>query len=166
MRGRKSITGPTPTFDPMKAVVQRVKQASVTVDGQIRSEIGQGLLVLLGIGTEDDESDIRWLVSKIANLRIFDDENRVMNLSLLETGGNALIVSQFTLMASTRKGNRPSYVNAARPEVAIPLYNDFIKEFDHLTGKNAQTGIFGADMKIDLCNDGPVTIVIDTKNRT
>ena len=150
----------------MKAVVQRVKHASVTVDGQLESEIGHGLLVLLGIGTEDGTADIEWLAGKIANLRIFNDENQVMNRSLLDTGGNALIVSQFTLMASTKKGNRPSYIHAAKPDAAIPIYNEFIREFDRLTGKNTQTGIFGADMKIDLCNDGPVTIVIDTKCRS
>ena len=150
----------------MKAVVQRVKHASVTVDGQLESEIGHGLLVLLGIGTEDGTADIEWLAGKIANLRIFNDENQVMNRSLLDTGGNALIVSQFTLMASTKKGNRPSYIHAAKPDAAIPLYNEFIREFEGLTGKKVQTGIFGADMKIDLCNDGPVTIVIDTKCRS
>ena len=150
----------------MKAVVQRVKHASVTVDGQLESEIGEGLLVLLGIGTEDGTADIEWLAGKIANLRIFNDENQVMNRSLLDMGGNALIVSQFTLMASIKKGNRPSYIHAAKPDAAIPLYNEFIREFEGLTGKKVQTGIFGADMKIDLCNDGPVTIVIDTKCRS
>jgi D-tyrosyl-tRNA(Tyr) deacylase len=150
----------------MKAVVQRVKHASVTVDGQLESEIGQGLLILLGIGTEDNTADIEWLAGKIANLRIFNDENQVMNRSLLDKGGDALIVSQFTLMASTKKGNRPSYIHAAKPDAAIPLYNEFIREFEGLTGKKVQTGLFGADMKIDLCNDGPVTIVIDTKHRS
>ena len=120
---------------------------------------------MLGIGAEDGTADIEWLAGKIANLRIFNDENQVMNRSLLDTGGNALIVSQFTLMASTKKGNRPSYIHAAKPDAAIPLYNEFIREFEGLTGKKVQTGIFGADMKIDLCNDGPVTIVIDTKCR-
>ena len=150
----------------MKAVVQRVRQASVSVEGEIVNEIKDGLLVLLGIGNEDDKSDIEWLAAKIANLRIFNDDNLVMNRSLLEIQGNALIVSQFTLMASTKKGNRPSYTAAARPDTAIPLYREFIREFEELTGKKAKTGVFGADMKIDLCNDGPVTIVIDTKSRT
>jgi D-tyrosyl-tRNA(Tyr) deacylase len=150
----------------MKAVVQRVRQASVRIDGEIVSEIGQGLLIFLGIGTEDEKADVDWLASKIANLRIFSDESQVMNRSLLETEGETMIVSQFTLMASTKKGNRPSYIRAARPDVAIPLYQDFIREFDRLTGKKAKAGVFGADMKIDLCNDGPVTIVIDTKHRT
>ena len=149
----------------MKAVVQRVKYASVSVNGKVISKIGPGLLILLGIGTDDNHADIDWLASKIGNLRIFNDESQVMNLSLLETGGEALIVSQFTLLASTKKGNRPSYIAAARPETAIPLYEAFVEEFEQLSGKKPGTGVFGADMKIDLCNDGPVTIVIDSRNR-
>ena len=149
----------------MKAVVQRVKYASVLVNGKVISKIGPGLLILLGIGTDDNHADIDWLASKIGNLRIFNDESQVMNLSLLETGGEALIVSQFTLLASTKKGNRPSYIAAARPETAIPLYEAFVEEFEQLSGKKPGTGVFGADMKIDLCNDGPVTIVIDSRNR-
>ncbi len=150
----------------MKAVVQRVRQASVEVNGEIISKIGPGLLILLGIGTDDDRADIDWLASKIGNLRIFNDTDGVMNRSLLETAGEALIVSQFTLLASTKKGNRPSYIAAARPETAIPLYEAFVAEFERITGKRPGTGVFGADMKIDLCNDGPVTIVIDSRNRT
>ena len=150
----------------MKAVVQRVKYASVTVNGEVISKIGPGLLILLGIGTDDNHDDIDWLASKIGNLRIFNDEKQVMNLSLLETGGEALIVSQFTLLASTKKGNRPSYIAAARPETATPLYEAFVEEFERLSGKKPGTGEFGADMKIDLCNDGPVTIVIDSRNRS
>lgn len=150
----------------MKAVVQRVEHASVKVEGEIVSEINHGLLILLGIGKEDHKSDIDWLAAKIANLRIFNDEDQVMNRSLLEADGDALIVSQFTLMANTKKGNRPSYIGAAKPEISVPLYQEFIREFESLSGKKVRTGIFGADMKIDLCNDGPVTIVIDTKNRT
>jgi len=142
-----------------------VKQASVRVEGEIVSDIQGGLLILLGISPEDDKKDIDWLAAKIANLRIFNDENQVMNQSLIEVGGDALIVSQFTLLASTKKGNRPSYTRAAKPEIAIPLYREFITAFESLTGKKVGTGLFGADMKIDLCNDGPVTIVIDTKNR-
>ncbi len=149
----------------MKAVIQRVSQASVTVEGRVISKIDRGLLILLGIGTEDDQNDIDWLASKTANLRIFNDGAGVMNLSLLESGGDAIVVSQFTLLANTKKGNRPSYIAAARPETAIPLYEQFIDRFESLLGKKVGTGIFGADMKIDLRNDGPVTIVIDTKNR-
>ena len=145
----------------MKAVVQRVRHASVEVDGEIVSKIGPGLLILLGISTEDSKTDIDWLAAKICNLRIFNDADKVMNLSLLETGGEALIVSQFTLLASTKKGNRPSYIGAARPDLAIPLYEAFVEEFQRLSDRKAGTGVFGADMKIDLCNDGPVTIVID-----
>ena len=149
----------------MKAVIQRVRSASVTIDGQVVSSMDQGLLILLGIGVDDEKKDIEWLAAKIANLRIFDDDEGVMNRSLLESGGDAIVVSQFTLLASTKKGNRPSYISAARPEKAIPLYEQFIGEFESVLGKKVGTGVFGADMKIDLCNDGPVTIVIDTKNR-
>ena len=149
----------------MKAVVQRVSKASVTVDGKIISNIGDGLLVLLGIENEDDKSDIVWLSRKIVNLRIFNDENGVMNVSLIEKGGDAIVVSQFTLHASTKKGNRPSYLKAAKPEVSIPLYDEFVQQLEDDLGKKIGTGIFGADMKVDLVNDGPVTIIIDTKNR-
>ena len=149
----------------MKAVVQRVSKASVTVDGKIISNIGDGLLVLLGIENEDDKSDIVWLSRKIVNLRIFNDENGVMNVSLIEKGGDAIVVSQFTLHASTKKGNRPSYLKAAKPEVSIPLYEEFVQQLEEDLGKKIGTGIFGADMKVDLVNDGPVTIIIDTKNR-
>lgn len=149
----------------MKVVIQRVRSASVTIDGQVVSNINQGLLVLLGIGVDDEKKDIEWLASKTANLRIFNDDGGVMNRSLLESGADAIVVSQFTLLASTKKGNRPSYISAARPEKAIPLYEQFIGEFESVLGKKVGTGVFGADMKIDLCNDGPVTIVIDSKNR-
>ena len=149
----------------MRAVIQRVSQASVTIAGSITAKIEQGLLVLLGIEDADTEEDIRWLSSKIVNLRIFNDDNGVMNLSVLETGGAILLVSQFTLHASTKKGNRPSYIRASKPETAIPLYEKMIKQLEADSGKNIQTGIFGADMKVALLNDGPVTIVIDTKNK-
>lgn len=147
----------------MKAVIQRVKNASVTVDQKIVSKIENGLLILLGIAQDDNELDIEWLSKKIVNLRIFNDENGVMNCSLKDIDGDAIIVSQFTLLASTKKGNRPSYINAARPEIAIPIYNKFIQQFELELGKKVGTGEFGADMKIDLLNDGPVTIIIDTK---
>lgn len=149
----------------MKAVVQRVSKASVTVDGKIISTIADGLLVLLGIENQDNKSDIDWLSRKIVNLRIFNDENGVMNTSLIEKGGDAIVVSQFTLHASTKKGNRPSYLKAAKPEVSIPLYEEFVQRLEHDLGKKVGTGIFGADMKVDLVNDGPVTIIIDTQNR-
>ncbi len=149
----------------MKAVIQRVLSASVTIEGKVVSRIDRGLLILLGIGTDDEKKDIDWLVSKTANLRIFNDDAGVMNRSLLESEGDVIVVSQFTLLASTKKGNRPSYIAAARPEMAIPLYKQFIQELESIMGKTVGTGVFGADMKIDLCNDGPVTIVIDTKNR-
>jgi D-aminoacyl-tRNA deacylase len=147
----------------MRAVIQRVKSASVTIDGKIRSEIGQGLLVLVGIEEADDETDSEWLAGKISQLRIFDDNNGVMNLSVIETGGSILLVSQFTLHARTKKGNRPSYIKAARPEKAIPLYEDFTLRLSGLTGKETGTGEFGAMMQVSLVNDGPVTIIIDTK---
>ncbi|WP_282056802.1 D-aminoacyl-tRNA deacylase [Maribacter luteus] len=149
----------------MKAVVQRVSKASVTVEGELISSIGNGLLILLGIGNGDDEKDIEWLSRKIVNLRIFNDENGVMNKSLLENGGDAIVVSQFTLQASTKKGNRPSYIKAAKPDISIPLYEEFVKTIQKDLGKEVGTGVFGADMKVDLLNDGPVTIVIDTKNK-
>lgn len=149
----------------MNVVIQRVSKASVTVEGKQISKIGQGLLILLGIAGEDTDNDIIWLTKKIANLRIFDDENGVMNRSLIDIGGEAIVVSQFTLLASTKKGNRPSYIKAALPETAIPIYNEFIKQFEKLLNKKVGTGIFGADMKVELLNDGPVTIFIDTKNK-
>lgn len=149
----------------MKAVIQRVSKASVTIKDQIKSKINQGLLILLGIENEDSYEDIQWLSKKIANLRIFDDENGVMNKSLLDSKGEAIVISQFTLMASTKKGNRPSYIKAAKPDIAIPLYEQFVSQFEKDLGKKIGTGIFGADMKIDLRNDGPVTIMIDTKNK-
>jgi D-tyrosyl-tRNA(Tyr) deacylase len=149
----------------MKAVIQRVSQASVTIDGVKTADIQKGLLVLIGIEDADTTDDINWLTAKIANLRIFGDENEVMNLSLKEVGGDIIIVSQFTLQASTKKGNRPSYLKAAKPEVAIPLYEAFIVVMETEIGKKVQTGQFGADMKVALLNDGPVTIIIDTKNK-
>lgn len=149
----------------MKAVIQRVKRASVTVESKIVSKIDNGLLILLGIMDEDSQQDINWLSNKIVNLRIFNDENGVMNTSLKDSNGEAIVVSQFTLLASTKKGNRPSYIKASKPDVAIPLYEQFITQIEKDLGKKVGTGIFGADMKVDLLNDGPVTIVINTKNR-
>ena len=149
----------------MRAVLTRVRSASVTIDGKVRSAIGQGLMILLGVGHEDGREDIDWLVKKIAGLRIFNDEAGVMNRSVVEVGGEALVVSQFTLMASTKKGNRPSYIRAARPEVAIPLYERFCAALSAALGKPVPTGTFGADMQVALVNDGPVTICIDTKNK-
>jgi len=147
----------------MRIVVQRVKQASVEIDGRVKSAVNQGLLVLLGIEEADDETDVNWLVAKLVNLRIFDDSNGVMNRSVLDIEGEVLVVSQFTLHASTRKGNRPSYIKAARPEQAIPLYEYFCKQTENLLGKSVQTGEFGAMMQVSLVNDGPVTILIDSK---
>ena len=149
----------------MRAVIQRVSTASVTIDGAVRSQIGPGLLVLLGVGHEDAQEDIDWLVKKIAGLRIFDDAEGVMNLSVVDTGGDIIVVSQFTLMASTKKGNRPSYIGAAGHEKAIPLYEQFCKALSLAIGKPVGTGEFGADMKVALVNDGPVTICMDTKNK-
>ena len=149
----------------MRAVLQRVKRASVTVEGNITGAIGEGLLVLLGIEEADTLEDMNWLAGKLVNLRIFDDEQGVMNRSLLETGGGLLLVSQFTLFAATRKGNRPSYSRAAPPAIAIPIYEKMIELLSAELGKPIQTGVFGADMKVELLNDGPVTIVIDTKNK-
>jgi len=149
----------------MKAVIQRVSSASVTIDENIVANIQNGLLVLIGFEDLDYQEDINWLTSKIANLRIFADENHVMNLSLKETDGEMIIVSQFTLHALTKKGNRPSYIKAAKPEIAIPLYESFIAQMETELGKKVQTGQFGADMKVALVNDGPVTIIIDTKNK-
>lgn len=149
----------------MKAVIQRVSRASVEVDGALISKIDAGLLILIGIENEDTTDDIEWLSRKIANLRIFNDEKGVMNTSLLESKGDAIVVSQFTLHASTKKGNRPSYLKAAKPEISIPLYEKFIEQLQIDLGKPVGTGVFGADMKVDLRNDGPVTIVIDTKQK-
>ena len=149
----------------MRVVIQKVTQASVSIENQIVASIDKGLLVLVGIEDGDTNEDIAWLSSKIVNLRIFDDANGVMNLSVKEVEGEVLIVSQFTLHASTKKGNRPSYIKAARPEVAIPIYEAFIKQVESLLGKKVPTGQFGAMMQVSLCNDGPVTILIDTKNK-
>ncbi len=149
----------------MKAVIQRVNHASVTVDNKFISTIDQGLLIFLGITHSDNQHDIEWLSRKIANLRIFNDKQNTMNLSLLDIDGNVIVVSQFTLMANTKKGNRPSYINAANSEIAVPLYEKFIVELESVLAKKVGTGKFGADMKIDLQNDGPVTIVIDTHNK-
>lgn len=149
----------------MRVVIQRVSQASVSISGKIKSEIGNGLLVLLGIEEADNAEDIEWLCGKIARLRIFGDFEGVMNLSLLESGGEVMLISQFTLHASTKKGNRPSYIKAAKPEVAIPLYEKFILQLGKETGREIHTGEFGADMKVSLVNDGPVTIIIDSKNK-
>jgi len=149
----------------MKAVIQRVSQASVKIEGTIKGSIGKGLLVLLGIEETDTTEDIEWLCGKIGRLRIFGDENDIMNLSVQEINGEILLISQFTLHASTKKGNRPSYIKAARPEIAIPLYQAFIVQLEKELGKTVHTGEFGADMKVMLVNDGPVTIIIDSKNR-
>ena len=149
----------------MRAVIQRVSSASVTIGGQVKSSIGKGLLILLGVGYEDGQEDIDWLVKKISGLRIFDDEAGVMNRSVVDVGGEALVVSQFTLMASTKKGNRPSYIHAAGHEIAVPLYESFCAALSEAVGKPVGTGEFGADMKVALVNDGPVTICIDTKNK-
>ncbi len=149
----------------MIAVIQRVSESSVKIDGNITGQIGQGLMVLLGIEESDGKEDIEWLSKKIINLRIFADENGVMNKSFLETNGDILLISQFTLHASTKKGNRPSYIKAAKPDIAIPLYERFIEALESELGKPIQTGEFGADMKVSLVNDGPVTIIIDSRNR-
>jgi D-tyrosyl-tRNA(Tyr) deacylase len=149
----------------MRAVIQRVSRASVSVNGVARSSIGRGLLVLLGIGEADGEEDVAWLAGKIARMRLFPDAQGVMNVSLQEAGGEALVVSQFTLHASTRKGNRPSYIRAARPETAVPLYEMFVAALAAELGRPVRTGDFGAMMEVGLVNDGPVTILIDSKNR-
>lgn len=149
----------------MKAVIQRVSKANVQVDGKITGEIGRGLLVLLGIEDADTLEDIQWLSNKIVNLRIFNDESAVMNKSVIDMDGNILLISQFTLHASTKKGNRPSYIKASKPEFAVPMYEKMIEQLGVDLEKKIQTGIFGADMKVESINDGPVTIVIDTKNR-
>lgn len=149
----------------MRAVVQRVSSASVTVKGKMISSMTTGLMVLLGVTDEDGEEDIQWLVRKITNLRIFNDADGVMNRSLLDINGEAIVVSQFTLFAATKKGNRPSYIKAAKPVIAIPLYQAFVSELEKELGKNVGTGVFGADMNVDLVNNGPVTILLDTKNK-
>lgn len=149
----------------MKLVIQRVSQASVTIDGTVTGAINEGLLLLAGIAADDTEEDLQWLSRKTVQLRIFNDEAGKMNKSLQDVGGNILLISQFTLHASTKKGNRPSYIYAAPPEIAVPLYERFIQVLTADLGKPIQTGIFGADMKVSLLNDGPVTIIIDSKNR-
>lgn len=149
----------------MRVLIQRVKEASVTVDNEVISLIDKGLLVFVGITDDDTRDDILWLTKKIANIRLFDDENGVMNLSVIDAGGDILAVSQFTLMASTKKGNRPSYIKATKPEISIPLYEEFCSEMELAVNKPIKRGVFGADMKVRLLNDGPVTIFIDSKNR-
>lgn len=149
----------------MIVVIQRVSESSVRIDGKVKGEIGVGLMVLLGIEDADTQEDIDWLSKKLVNLRVFPDENGVMNRSILEAGGDILLISQFTLHASTKKGNRPSYIKAAKPDFAIPMYEKFILATEKELGKSIQTGEFGADMKVALVNDGPVTIIIDSKNR-
>lgn len=149
----------------MRVVIQRVSKASVKVEGNITGEISTGLLVLLGIEDADTDDDIQWLSNKIVNLRIFNDESGTMNRSVIDAGGTILLVSQFTLHASTKKGNRPSYSRASKPDIAIPMYEKMIRQLEAHLGKKIHTGIFGADMKVELLNDGPVTIVIDTKNK-
>lgn len=149
----------------MRAVIQRVAHASVTIEGAVKSEIGQGFLILLGVCDEDSVEDVDWLVKKVANLRVFDDEQGVMNLSIQDVGGNALVVSQFTLFASYKKGNRPSWFKAGSHEYSIPLYEAFCRQLSAAIGKAVGTGEFGADMKVELLNDGPVTICMDTKNK-
>jgi len=148
----------------MRVVIQRVTEASVKISGEVKSFIGKGLLVLLGIEEADNDDDIQWLCGKISRLRIFSDENGAMNLSLMEAQGDILLISQFTLYASTKKGNRPGFTRAAKPGIAIPLYEKFILQLEKETGKKIFTGEFGADMKVSLVNDGPVTIIIDSKN--
>lgn len=149
----------------MRTVLQRVSHASVTINGEVKGKIGKGLLILLGIESSDTTEDINWLVGKISKMRIFDDENGVMNLSVIDTDGECLVVSQFTLMASTKKGNRPSWIKAAPHDISIPLYEEFVKRLSIAISKPVPTGEFGADMKVELLNDGPVTIVMDTKNK-
>jgi D-tyrosyl-tRNA(Tyr) deacylase len=149
----------------MRALIQRVSEASVTIDGNINSKIKSGILVLLGIEDADTNEDIVWLSAKISKLRIFNDENGVMNKSVIDVDGNAIVVSQFTLHAGTKKGNRPTYIKASKPDFAIPMYNNFVAQFENDMNKKVGTGEFGADMKVSLVNDGPVTICIDTKNK-
>ena len=149
----------------MKAVIQRVQHAGVSIGGELHASIGKGLLILVGIQADDTDEDIEWLTSKIGNLRVFNDENGVMNLSVKEINGEILAVSQFTLMARTKKGNRPSYIDAARPEISVPLYERFVRVMNEEMQKEIKTGVFGANMQVDLTNDGPVTILMYTKNR-
>lgn len=149
----------------MRILIQRVTRASVTIDKEVKSMINKGLLILIGIEESDNGEDIEWLVKKCVNLRIFDDEQGIMNKSILESEGDVLAVSQFTLMASTKKGNRPSYIRAAKPEISIPLYEEFCRKMEEALNKPIMTGVFGADMQVELINDGPVTIFIDSKNR-
>ncbi len=149
----------------MRIVIQRVTEANVKVEGKICGKIGHGLLILVGIEESDSNDDIEWLCKKIVNMRIFDDENGIMNKSIIDIDGNILAISQFTLMAQTKKGNRPSYIRAAKPEISMPLYNEFCKKLSLELGKTVERGIFGADMKVSLLNDGPVTILMDTKNK-
>ena len=148
---------------PMRVVVQRVSRASVTINNNIKSYIGSGLLVFIGIEESDNDSDTEWLCNKLVQLRIFNDKNEVMNLSVLDINGDILVISQFTLHAKTRKGNRPSYIRAAHPDIAIPIYNNFVNRLSQTLGKEVKTGEFGAMMQVELVNDGPVTIIIDTK---
>lgn len=149
----------------MRILIQRVKKASVTIEGKLISLINNGLLLFIGITEDDTQEDILWLTKKVANIRLFDDENGVMNLSVMDIDGEILAVSQFTLMASTKKGNRPSYIKAAKPEISVPLYEQFCTEMELAVNKPIKRGVFGADMKVELLNDGPVTIFIDSKNR-
>lgn len=149
----------------MRVILQRVREASVTINSSIHNKIGYGLLVLVGFEDSDNDSDIEWMVNKIINLRIFNDSNEVMNLSLIDISGEILVISQFTLFAMTKKGNRPSYIRAAKPEIAVPLYEKFLQALKLKTAVPVKDGIFGADMKVSLINDGPVTISIDTKNK-
>jgi D-tyrosyl-tRNA(Tyr) deacylase len=149
----------------MRAVIQRVSEASVTISGKQVASIGNGLLVLLGIVNEDTQEDIKWLSNKVVNMRLFPDENEVMNRSILDCQGDIIVVSQFTLHASTKKGNRPSYIKAAKPDIAIPVYEAFVRQLETDLGKSIQTGEFGADMKVNLLNNGPVTIIIDSKDK-
>ena len=149
----------------MRAIIQRVSKASVTIDGSITGSIKTGLLVLLGIEDADTDEDIQWLSGKMVNLRIFNDENGIMNKSVVDVGGGILLVSQFTLHASTKKGNRPSYIRASKPDYAVPMYEKMIRQLENDLGRNIPTGVFGADMKVELLNDGPVTIIIDTNNK-
>ena len=149
----------------MRAVIQRVTHAKVTIDGNVKGDIGRGFMILVGIGENDGDEDIEWLTKKIINLRVFDDADGVMNLPITAIGGNILLISQFTLMAMTAKGNRPSYIRAAKPEISIPIYEKFITSLSSAMSHEIQTGTFGADMKVELVNDGPVTILIDSKNR-
>ncbi|MBR4975352.1 MAG: D-tyrosyl-tRNA(Tyr) deacylase [Bacteroidales bacterium] len=149
----------------MRIIIQRVLDSSVTIDGKVHASIGKGMTILVGIEDSDTEEDIDWLCKKIVMMRIFDDENGVMNRSIIDDGGDILVISQFTLYASTKKGNRPSYIRAAKPEISIPLYENFINKLEIYLGKNIENGIFGADMKVSINNNGPVTIIMDSKNK-